>query len=98
MNILTDRNKLVQRIAEICQSLGPDEELDYTLACNNDGTKYADQTGDNSFHGPAYSYPHWAVTTLTRYSHAWDEADYLLHQLSESLTTDVPDPVPEEAR
>ena len=44
----------------------PAEEsyLELTVATNDTWTDWDFQTGDNSFHGPAYFYPHWAVVTI----------------------------------
>ena len=41
-----------------------DEEITVTFGLSEDLTEYRYQTGDNSFSGPAYFYPIWAVVTL----------------------------------
>lgn len=42
--------------------------MELTVACNDDGTQWDYQTGDNSFTGGAYSLPHWAVVYLSHRS------------------------------
>ena len=64
----------------------PDDEepgIQLTLACNDNGTEYATQTGDNSYTGSAYSFPHWAVTGVYKDSDPDAVADELLDQLSD---------------
>ena len=41
---------------------GDDEPgIQLTVACDDAGEDYSYQTGDNSYTGGAYHYPHWAV-------------------------------------
>jgi hypothetical protein len=52
--------------------------IDVTLACGPGG--YALQLGDNSYSGPAYSFPHWGVSSLYRRSNCKALARDLIEQ------------------
>jgi hypothetical protein len=47
------------------------------------GAGYDVQTGDNSYTGPAYSHPHWAVVALFRRSNCRELAKDLINQLKD---------------
>ncbi len=40
--------------------------LQLTFAINTKGTKWSFQTGDNSYSGGAYLFPHWAVVYVSQ--------------------------------
>lgn len=61
-----------------------DGMLDVTVGCD-ENKEYNWQTGDNSFSGPAYHYPHWAVVTIDRNSTLSDVVDDIVGQLEEAL-------------
>lgn len=39
--------------------------IELTVGVSDDGRECGWQTGDNSFSGPAYHYPHWALISIT---------------------------------
>lgn len=51
-----------------CTSAEPGDPpgMDVTLGINDDASEYALQTGDNSFTGAAYGFPHWGNSSLMR--------------------------------
>ena len=55
-----------------------------TIGANIEG-EWAYQTGDNSYSGPAYHYPHWAVIQLYRRSNCRELARDIREQLSELM-------------
>jgi len=54
-----------------------------TIGANASGSDWSYQTGDNSFTGGAYSFPHWAVITLTRRSNSLELARDVIDQIAE---------------
>lgn len=62
---------------------GDEPSMQLTVACNNKGTHWSYQTGDNSFTGGAYGLPHWAVVTLTRDCDPKDIVDDIFSQWSD---------------
>lgn len=60
--------------------------MQVTIACNDDMTSFAYQTGDNSYTGSCYFLPHWAVTYLYRNSDCKDLANDIVYQLVELIT------------
>jgi hypothetical protein len=58
------------------------EEMDVTIGA--DGADWAWQTGDNTYAGPAYHYPHWGVSTVTADSNCREIARFLQSQVMES--------------
>lgn len=81
--VIADLRLTQAQIDDDCLAFEGDEEpgIQYTLACNDDGSGYASQTGDNSFTGAAYSFPHWGVTGVYRDSDLADLASGLIEQL-----------------
>jgi hypothetical protein len=79
--------RIQTRIDDDCRAFEDSEEpgIQVTLACNDDGTEYALQTGDNSYTGEAYSFPHWAVDGVYWDSDCAELADELLAQLGDLL-------------
>lgn len=62
---------LITTIDDDYRSSGSDSEddtpsTDLTCATNDDMSEWSYQTGDNSYMGSCYFYPHWGVATLTR--------------------------------
>jgi len=45
-----------------------------TVGWSDETGKWSWQSGDNSFTGGAYGYPHWAVVTVTRRCNSFDLA------------------------
>lgn len=62
-----------------------DEEpgIQLTIGWNNETGDWGWQTGDNSYTGAAYHYPHWAVTGVYRSSNCRELARDLQSQLDE---------------
>jgi hypothetical protein len=60
--------------------------IQLTVACDDEGS-WDYQTGDNSYSGAAYHYPHWAVVGVYRDSNSKEVARDLQSQLSEALAS-----------
>jgi hypothetical protein len=58
--------------------------IQVTIGANIKGG-WAYQTGDNSYSGPVYHYPHWAVIQLYRRSNCLELARDIREQLAESM-------------
>lgn len=58
--------------------------IQLTCGINNEGG-WSYQTGDNSYTGGAYHYPHWAVVTVYRRSNSREIARDILSQWGELL-------------
>jgi len=61
--------------------------IQLTVACNDKG-EWGYQTGDNSYSGAAYFYPHWAVVGVYRRSNSKEVARDLQNQLAELLASE----------
>lgn len=59
--------------------------ISLTVGTDDKMTQWGYQTGDNSFTGGAYSFPHWAVTEITEEQGSGDIADEVIKQLTELL-------------
>lgn len=57
--------------------------MEITIASNEDLSDWTYQTGDNSYTGSCYHYPHWGVGVLYRRSDTEALANELLDNLSE---------------
>lgn len=59
-------SEITALIVDLKRAYRPDAEgLDLTVSADGKGRdRYGWQTGDNSYTGGAYSYPHWAVVTM----------------------------------
>ncbi len=57
--------------------------MDVTIGWTPETGSYAFQTGDNSYTGGAYGYPHWAVVYLDRRSNSTEMARDVREQLME---------------
>jgi hypothetical protein len=55
-----------------------------TVACDEEGN-WDYQTGDNSYSGAAYHYPHWAVVGVYQRSNSKEVARDIQNQLAELL-------------
>jgi len=55
-----------------------------TIGANEQG-EWSYQTGDNSYTGGAYGFPHWAVVTLTRRANSRELAKEVQNQLSDLM-------------
>lgn len=53
------------------------------LTVGDDGESWSYQTGDNSFTGGAYGYPHWAVVSIYRNSNSKQLATDIVNQLED---------------
>jgi len=64
--VKTDLAKLIElNLTEWKKWLEDDEHFnDLTIGLPDKGDEWGYQTGDNSFTGGAYSFPHWAVTSF----------------------------------
>lgn len=69
-------------------SQGP-PSMDVTIGWDPESGDYSYQTGDNSYTGGAYGYPHWAVVYLDRRSNSTELAREVRRQLDE-LVWDLP--------
>jgi len=58
--------------------------MSITIGANERG-EWNYQTGDNSYTGGAYGFPHWAVVTLERRSNSKELAKEVQDQLSDSM-------------
>jgi hypothetical protein len=54
-----------------------------TIGWSDVSGNWSYQTGDNSFTGGAYHYPHWAVITLDRRSNSTELARDIINQLAD---------------
>ena len=93
--MLPPRDKITHLVASLLPTIEDDyrvegaEETDepsmaLTVGADADGD-WGYQTGNNSFTGGAYGYPHWAVTILTRDSDPVEVAEEVLDQLSDLM-------------
>ena len=55
-------------------------ECQLTVGCDGVSTDFGYQTGDNSYSGGAYSYPHWAIVTITNHSNIEEVSKDLINQ------------------
>ena len=71
-------------IADDYQAFEGDEipGIQLTVACNNDGG-WSYQTGDNSYSGSAYHYPHWAVVGVYLSTNCRELAREIVEELKE---------------
>jgi hypothetical protein len=68
------------------QDAGEDEPMmDLTIATDDDVSSWSFQTGDNSFTGGAYGFPHWAVLYLSRDTNPHEAAEDAANQLGELI-------------
>jgi hypothetical protein len=76
----------IPSLEKLCLSIKADlknsEEMDVTIGA--DGVDWAFQTGDNTYTGPAYHYPHWGVSKVTVDSNCREMARCLQRQVMES--------------
>ena len=97
---LPDREELVDLIVGLIPSIedefrapGCEDEdeasMQLTIGWNAETGSWSYQTGDNSFSGGAYGYPHWSVVTLGREIDAQSTADEILDELDELAMDDV---------
>jgi len=93
---LPDRANLVPLIESLLPTIGDeyraseDDEtpgMCLTVGWNDATGRWGWQTGDNSFTGGAYGYPHWAVVTLPQVD--TDEADEDLDELTGELADNI---------
>jgi len=75
---------------ELCDSCKNGDCCEYvcsamqlTIACNNDGTEWSYQTGDNSYTGGCYSLPHWAVGLVSHDCNRRQIMEDLIDQLED---------------
>lgn len=85
------RRLLVALKKQIGDEYRADEEIEVpsmlvTVGCDDNG-RWGYQTGDNSFTGGAYGFPHWGIWTLTRTDNCRDAAVNIISQLQESQST-----------
>ena len=74
-----------------CPSEYEDDEgnagcLQLTIGFNDDMSEWGAQTGDNSYMGPAYSFPHWSVVYITPDSTVDEIQDDIIEQALSLIT------------
>lgn len=74
---------LINKIDDDFRAYEDDAEPGMLLTVGDDGKSWSYQTGDNSFYGRAYRYPHWAVVSLYRGSDAAEVAADIVSQLKD---------------
>lgn len=84
------RALLISLKSDIGDDYRADDDSDYpsmsvTIGADGKGG-WSYQTGDNSYTGGAYGYPHWAVITLDRRSNCADLAHDVLDQLADLVS------------
>lgn len=67
--------------------------VDMTFGTDGKGRRFGCQTGDNSYTGDAYGWPHWAIVVLRRRSNCEELADEVLEQWAD-LVPDDEEPQP----
>lgn len=81
------RALLIELKRDIDDDYRADDDIDIPSMCVTIGAdgrgQWSYQTGDNSYTGSAYHYPHWAVVTLTRRSNCTELAADVLDQLAD---------------
>ena len=60
--------------------------IQLTIGWDAESGEWSWQTGDNSFSGSAYFYPHWGVVAVYRRSNSLDLARYIRSQLADSAS------------
>ena len=65
-----------------------DEETDtpsmcVTVGCDTETGNWCYQTGDNSYSGGAYGYPHWGVVSIDRRSNSKAIARAIVNQIAD---------------
>ena len=63
-----------------------DVAYNYLTVGMNDSGEWSFQTGDNSFTGGAYGYPHWAVVSVFEDSDPEQVCQEIISQLEDLLT------------
>lgn len=95
MKKLPTISKLSELVRAVKQSICDDyrafeEEgipgIQLTVACDEKGN-WDYQTGDNSYSGAAYHYPHWAVVGVYRRSNSKEVAREIQDQLADLLAS-----------
>ncbi len=74
-------------IKDLISRLEPEDELELTIATDDERSGWGYQTGDNSFTGGAYGFPHWAVTSLFKDSKPEDIVKEIESQLEELIAS-----------
>ena len=83
--------ELIKAIKVSMRGFSPDELedgrwLSVTIGADGKGPDSWDyQTGNNSFAGGAYGYPHWAVVSVSRRCNSGKVADEILTQLRDLI-------------
>ena len=82
---------LIDSISKDVKALGShatfeqDEEPSICLTVATDGNEWSYQTGDNSFMGSAYLFPHWTVEHITTDSEPYETSMGIIRELMELL-------------
>jgi hypothetical protein len=77
---ITNITKLIK---EVKSYISRGESLDLTVGFDPKSKQWNYQTGDNSFHGSAYYYPVWGVTTIFPRSKSKDLARDIVDQIQD---------------
>jgi len=82
----TNLAQLVREIKKNVGSYGDDEDyITLTVGASGEGrASWSFQTGDNSYTGGAYLYPHWAVVEVGKRDNSNEVAKEILNQLHEA--------------
>ena len=80
---MPDINDIIELINQVKQQDFDNGGGYIELTVATDGTDWVYQLGDNSFHGPCYGMPHWAVQWVDQCSDPQELAQDLLFQLEE---------------
>ncbi len=92
---LPSRSELAALVRDVRSQISPEYRVSddaddntpgicLTVGANLKG-EWSYQTGDNSFTGGAYHFPHWAVVSVYKDSHSYNLADEIREELAEAL-------------
>ena len=95
---MTDNTELLEDLRELCAAVQSDIQGDYqafeedeepgiqlTVGTNDKLSDWGYQTGNNSFSGAAYHYPHWAVVGVYRDSDCMELARDIVDQWMDQI-------------
>lgn len=81
----TNLAELVRAIKKDVGTYDGEDYLTLTVGASGEGrASWSFQTGDNSFMGGAYLYPHWAVVEVGKRDNANEVAKEILNQLHDA--------------
>jgi hypothetical protein len=83
--ILPFKSTILNLVKSYKNDVCDEEVIELTIGVNGENREYGAQSGDNSFSGAAYHYPHWAVVTIDRHSNCRDIVDDILSQWNDLI-------------